>query len=67
MSGAAGWVDLEDRDSDLTLLNGDECDSVSLTAKPSPNGSLTLQRIDQSQYDIFGAWEERLGSIVCAC
>ena len=24
MSGAAGWVDLEDRDSDSTL-NGDEC------------------------------------------
>jgi hypothetical protein len=63
MSGAAGWVDLEDRDSDSTL-NGDEClfDRQTISKWVTDTGAYK-----SDQYSPFGDLEERPGGMVSVC
>ena len=58
MSGATGWVDLEDQSSGSTMLSGSE--------RPPKVFDTVVYK--SHQYNPFGALEERPGSIiVSAC
>jgi hypothetical protein len=63
MSGAAGWVDLEDRDSD-SILTGDECLFDRQTVSKWVADTAAYK---SDQYAPFGALEERPGGMVSAC